>query len=370
MPIKIKLEALARRPLVPTGDQIADFETNVIEHEALLTAKLSIDELRSRFRRKGLRQLKARMLIAAGPAGSGKSTLLEHYAEALPDIKGGPDGDIRPVVLVETPEHPTRRAFVAAIMAALGYKARDAWDTNAIIERIAWLCDQLQVQLLLIDEAHHIVLAKTKEGEEHIAEFLKGLLNRIKTQIVLCGLPVLLQLREYEQLNRRSEPPVLLHPYSWATVEGRARFLAMLGLFEMQMSLPEPSLLFGMDFARAIYCSTGGYPGLVSKDLSHGLVVARRVNSRRLDRDILAEAWGEFNDIGPVPLSLDPYAAPVPEETLRIQSKINPYKATGADFDEAWKRMVERHSEMGAACRLKRPKQVLGQDSRKLPYAA
>lgn len=339
-------------------DALVTFETQTVPHQSLLDGKKEIAKLQARYRPKGQRRLKARCLIIAGPSGAGKSTILESYAEEFPHIKDGPDGDIRPVVLVEAPKRPTQRAFVAAIMRGLGSTARETWNTDEIIGRIAWLCDELKVQLILIDEAHHLCEHVSQDGEEDVSEFLKSLLNRIRTQIVLAGLPSLLHLRDYHQLRRRMQPPVILRPYAWSTVEGRARFMAMLGLFEAQMALPEPSLLFEHETAKRVYCATGGYPGLVSKDLSEALSLAEGEELRRIDLALLGRVWTRFDPASTPLVSDDPDARPVKEATLPKATKKNPYLARGADFLDLWKRMARDHETMSERANRRRPRQL------------
>jgi type II secretory pathway predicted ATPase ExeA len=341
-----------------TDEGVVAFETQTVPHQSLMDGKKEIGKLQARYRPKGARRLKARCLVIVGPSGAGKSTILESYAEAFPHVTDGLDGDVRPVVLVEAPKKPTQRAFVAAIMRGLGSTARETWNTDEIVAKIAWLCDQLQVRLILIDEAHHLCEHISQDGEEDVSEFLKSLLNRIRTQVVLAGLPSLLHLRDYPQLRRRMQPPVVLRPYSWSTIEGRARFMAMVGLFEAQLALPEPSLLFEHETAKRLYCATGGYPGLVSKDLSEALSIAEAEGLRRIDLALLGRVWSRFEPGATPRVSDDPDAKPVHEADLPKGTKKNPYLARGADFLDLWKRMARDHETMSERANRRRPRQL------------
>lgn len=340
------------------GDDIVEFETRTVPHQSLMDGKAAIRGLQDRYRPKGRRRLKARALIIAGPSGAGKSTILESYAEDHPHLTEGPDGDVRRVVLAEAPKRPTQRSFVAAIMQSLGSRARDAWNTDEIITKIGRLCDQLKVELIMIDEAHHLCEHTSQDNEEDVSEFLKSLLNRLGTQIVLAGLPSLLHLRDYPQLRRRVQPPVVLHPYSWTTIEGRASFMAMLGLFEAQLGLPEPSMLFEHETAKRLYCATGGYPGLVSKELSEALSLALETGARRIDLSLLGKVWDRFEPGGMPQLAADPDARPVPAAKLIRGTAHNPYLADRAAFLKLWAKMVREHATMSERANRRRPRQL------------
>ena len=340
-----------------TIDRIVAFETSIIPHKALENAEGAIRKLQSRYRPPGQRQLKARALLLVGESGSGKSTVLESYFEhnkpkTLAEAETE-DGDIRPVVMVEVPQRPGRRQFVAAIMGELGYKVKDDWDTSEIIRKISYYCRELQVQVLLIDEAHHIVEGKKQDAEEDISEFIKSLLNQCRVQIVLSGLPSLLKLREYKQLKRRLQAPVQLRPYNWSTLEGRIEFLAVLAQFEEQAALPMSSNLADHEVAKRIYCATGGHIGLVSKYLSEALERAIDQGKEVLDLELLAEVYAAFEDQDEDNDELldDFDAKPRTKKSQKKRTAGNPFLATNAELKVLWMAMKDKRDEMVKAAK-------------------
>jgi hypothetical protein len=90
-----------------------------------------------------------------------------------------------------TSTNATGGKVAAAILGALspGYKPPSSWNTEQCVERICFQCDEMGVQLIIIDEAHHIVDHRKEDGLEDAAEFVKSLLNRSGAQLVLSGLP-------------------------------------------------------------------------------------------------------------------------------------------------------------------------------------
>jgi type II secretory pathway predicted ATPase ExeA len=326
-------------------DSIIKLETDIIQHLQLTAAKVSIQKLHSRSYSEGKRRLKARALLLVGESGAGKTTILEDYLSEHPTSETV-DGDIRPVVVVETPQRPTRRQFVAAIMSSLGYRAKDDWNIKQIIDRISTYCEELHVGVLLIDEAQEIFENKSEETQREISEFIKSLLNTCRMQIVLAGLPSLLKLGEFKQLRRRLEPPIKLVPYNWSTIEGRVEFLAILSFFEDKAELPKPSNLADHDSAKRIYCATGGHVGLVSKYLSQALDIALQEGLQRIDLAVLARAFDAFEDVDEeIPL-LD-FDAPPTSVGSGARNPRNPFSATHKELKDLWSAMLENRVNMG-----------------------
>ena len=175
------------RPVLP--DVVLAFETTVIPHTRHMEAKAAIRQLHGRYRPRGdARRLKARALLIVGAAGSGKTTVLEDYMSDYPN-SATEDADIRRIVYVEAPERTTRRALVGAILGAYGYRARDQWNTSEVIEKIAFYAEETGTEMILIDEGHHMVNENNPDMTAEVTEFIKSLLNRVKVQVAIAGLP-------------------------------------------------------------------------------------------------------------------------------------------------------------------------------------
>lgn len=257
--------------------------------------------------------------------------------------------------MVEAPKKATQRSLVAAIVGAYGQKARNHWNTSEIIERIEFYATETLTEMILIDEGHHLISDSDDERTEDVAEFIKSLLNRVKVQIVIAGLPSLLRLRKYEQLRRRLQPPVILTPYNWSTKPGRVAFCALLTFFERMVKLPERSELRKHEVAKRIYVATGGQIGIISKYLSQALERALDHDLQKIDLKLLAEVHESFTRQYAETEILDFDAIlEEPTDTLKPSISItsdNPFFCSNEHLRELWRqrRVIDFSSNAGPA---------------------
>lgn len=333
------------RPTLP--DAVLAFETTVIPHTRHVEAKAAIRELHGRYRpREETRRFKARALLIVGAAGSGKTTALEDYMADYPDC-AMEDGDLRRIVYVEAPERTTRRALVGAILGAYGYRARDHWNTSEVIEKIAFYAEETGTEMIFIDEGHHMVNENNPDMTAEVTEFIKSLLNRVKVQIVIAGLPRLLDIavpgERTMQLRRRLQPTVILKPYDWATRSGRTMFSGVLGVMEKMLGLPDPSGLAKHEMAKRIYVATGGEIGIVSKYLSQALSIALAIGQGSIDLELLGKVHADWHpsyehearDMLDFDAILDDAQAPVSGGSAHPD---NPFLCSGERLREIWLR--------------------------------
>lgn len=357
-------------------DRIIEFENTVIPHLRLKEAKQQIRLLHRRCKRHSKdkrQQLKARALLILGGAGAGKSTVFDDYMIDYPDltfekVENGEidltqfpdvtidmlrDADVRKIVLVEAPKKTTQRALVAAILGAYGYKARDSWNTDDIIKQIAFYAAETRTEMIFIDEGHHMVSETNEELTEDVSEFIKSLLNRVKVQIVITGLPRLQQLKNYAQLNRRLRPQMVLTPYDWTTRGGRVAFGALLDIFEMMLKLPEPSNLKAHNNAKRIYVATGGRVGIISKYLSEALSLALSRGLSSVTLDLLAEVYdsfcGEYVEDEGIDFDAELDGNAQAKKNLRDKTEAsnnNPFLCSDARLKELWLEIKNRDSRL------------------------
>ena len=259
------------------------------------------------------------------------------------------------------PARPTRKQFVTLLLNAIGYRESSDWNTDHIIDRISELFRKLKVELVLVDEAHHLALVKSQSAQDEVSEFIKSLLNRSGVQFVFFGLTEMLSLTASTQLKRRLQPPVILSPYRWDTVDGRNEFRAVVRHLETGMEGMTPGKLYEMDPAVRMYCATGGHVGLVSKYLSEAYRRALLEGLRTVDLALLAEVYASFErGAADLELSDDWKAVPSKVPVPAMPAKDNPFLADEADFDALWKAMKAKRAMMAATANRRPAPQTTG----------
>lgn len=300
--------------VAPLPPAIIRLESLMLQHplHRLAKARLSRHHERSISRLSGDPTPPAGILVL-GDSRMGKSWLLKDYAASYPTITkqsvdaGGAgipdgvrwsleDGDYRPIVSCSVPSNGDLRAFVSAILGAFGYRARDIWDTAAIIAKIVWYVKQMGTQMIFIDEGHNLFSRRDDQCTADVIEFVKQLLNDVPCEFVIAGLPELKGITGFApQLKGRMAPPIRMRAYRWDTHEGLRNFVGLLRRFEKEFGLPEASNIDAFDFARRVYvASLDGRIGWVVKLLSAGLREAIEANRPRLTLELMGSVYSDF----------------------------------------------------------------------------
>lgn len=273
-------------------EAVADLELTILSHRVFDNAVEAISMLLARARlRRDNKRLSARGMLVRGGPGSGKSTIIQRMLDLNPPERAR-DGIRTPVVVVEVPPAPTLRAVVDAIYSSLGYRAEKALSAEDMVKDIVGKADLLGIAVMLVDEAHHILASRQAP---QVTEFLKSLLNRLGCSMVFAGLEELESLSASLQLDRRLFPDVVLRPYRFTNKVERLEFMAFLAAVERNaLKFDKPSYLASQDVARRLHAASGGLIGIVTKYLSHAVLLAEVRGLGCIDLKLLAEidaAW-------------------------------------------------------------------------------
>lgn len=292
-----------------SDDRQEALELCLVRHTLFEEALARLTKLRDRRvggdTARGECRLGFRALPFIGEAGAGKSTVLDQFMAmqgSRPTLLG-PDGDVRPVVYVEVPDRTTTRAVVARIHKAIGSPVGEKENKADLIDRLAHVFPEMGTKLLILDEAHHLVLHHSQPVVKENAEFLKSMLNRCNVQMLLAGTGDVLKLRAVDgELRRRMFTPFMLRAYNWGIISERVEFCALLNHYEQALAYKKECGFAAPNFARRIYLATGGVVGIVAKFLSLGVDEADRRQERCISLASLAAVYeGENCEERPVP---------------------------------------------------------------------
>jgi type II secretory pathway predicted ATPase ExeA len=195
-----------------------------------------------------------------GYPGAGKSTLARYYRRCFPRCRMKNGVMWIPVLYVEVPSKPTKRSFLKAILRALGEKITRKMSADDIEERIDYWIVKCRVQIILIDEFHHVIDRASSNVQGEVADFLKEFTDRHPISVVLFGLPHCTEVFEnanYGQLRDRIGKPQWLGPME--PIE------AQVLLEELDEAQPFPRIgLADNGYREKMGEATGFYPGRIT----------------------------------------------------------------------------------------------------------
>ena len=179
----------------------------------------------------------ARCALLSGPARCGKTTLaemLEAEVRARPKRVGVQDDGQpkRRTLFVGTPAQATQKSLAETILLAAGDPVGGRGTQAQMTIRVAKLLRDLHVELLVLDEFHHLVTSNTKRIAFETAEWVKTLLNVGVCPILLVGIErAEVVLDTNRQLQGRCWARPTLAPFGWSTAEEQAAFRKLLSSF-------------------------------------------------------------------------------------------------------------------------------------------
>ena len=123
-------------------------------------------------------------LLLSGPSGAGKSTLIKAYHAQFP--RQHEEGRTRiPVLLVTVPSSPTSKSLACAILESLGQKKAHRGSAPEKTAVIHTLFERCGVEMVLLDEFHHLFYAPSLNAFRDVTDWLKNLFE--ETGVGLVG---------------------------------------------------------------------------------------------------------------------------------------------------------------------------------------
>lgn len=255
------------------GGKLLQFETITIRHPRMSAAFEQFDNLRFKSRqvkamddsdRLSLQALSAVTMIAA--TGSGKTTIINAYMKKVMSEKV--ERDMRPVVCVNLSAAVTVKGFYADVLSGFGDPNFARGTQQQLAQRMQFYLRECGVELLIIDEVHHLISAETNKVRWDVAELFKCILNDKSCCLVLSGVDKASFLFDRGgQLARRCVAPIELGPLRLEIESEREIFLGFLVLLDQEMAklkITEGSNGFvAKGMPAAFYEVSGGVIGVV-----------------------------------------------------------------------------------------------------------
>ena len=301
---------------LPEGRTITDFtlKDHVMEHSQFSKAMTMIAEVHQLRRVKGY----GAGFVLMAESGFGKSVILQQYQSYFPRCSVNLKSVI-PVVFITLPSRPTDLSMATAVLDAMGHplaskKENAAEKTKKIYE----LFNTCKVELILIDELHH--LDKSHNSVEYYValNWLKNLISLGNASVVTAGLPRTKSIIQgNKELKRRFIKELTLTPFEWTDKFSFVEFRSILKKFGELLPFECETPLQEQNLARRILIASHGLLDYVRQLLDGAVYIAQFMHKPIINLEVLATAFREYiwSD---VPEKLNPFN---PKATLRKLDK-------------------------------------------------
>lgn len=228
-----------------------------------------------------------------GVPGAGKTTLALDYTALFPRVETD-EGTTIPVFYVETPSPVTVKGMACHLLRVLGDPAADKGTLPAMNARLIGLIKDCGVQLVILDDFHHLIDSETNHVLSAVSDWLKVLIKETKAPFLVVGIEgkVELILEANAQLARLFAARQTLQPFTWepaqiATIDEFARFIE----YVEQAKLPLAQVMPRTELLYRIYYATGGVVAHIMNLMNLAAVLAGERGQGEIGPDILSLAF-------------------------------------------------------------------------------
>lgn len=245
-------------------------------------------------------------LLVIGPTNSGKTRLFRKYCDR-PDAQA--EDEQIPVLRFTAPTPFNYREFLGKILIGLGTRHfGETHDIRRMKRRVVEMLAVRKTQLIMMEEAQHIIDKKGGNSPYWVADLIKELiLDDAKVPLVFNGIAIAEDIftRNTQLLSRR-KGILRLGPDDWDDPAGRERFKATIAAFEKAADFPEIAEvgeaklpLTSDQVAERIHRATSGLRGSLCNLITQAMELGTKRGARSLTLELLAEANAILNDAGP-----------------------------------------------------------------------
>ena len=229
-----------------------------------------------------------------GQTGTGKTTLVRDYARAFLRIET-PNGTEIPVFYMETPSPVTIKGMAISMLARLGDPAAAKGTSSTLSDRLAYLLVQCKVQLVILDDFHHLIDSDTDRVLSTVSDWLKVLIKETGIPFLVVGIEGKVEriLQANGQLSRLFAYRETLEPFAWDESNETTKqvFAMFINTAEESIGMPLQTHLKRSELLHRVYYATDGVVANMMNLLRHGAFLASNKDQTTLDLITLAEAF-------------------------------------------------------------------------------
>ena len=192
-----------------------------------------------------------------GASGVGKTSVIDHYRRAFP-LEETETATVQRVLKVTLQPNARPKGIASDILFALRDPAWSSGTVQTLTNRAVRLLEHCGVELIILDEFHHLFDAERSRVMTKAAQWLKVLIVNTKIAVVVSGMPEASYVLNAEHTERRFKDRLTLHCFNYRSQPGRREFRGMLKKLDDSVPLLKPSDLAVPDVAGRVYLACRG----------------------------------------------------------------------------------------------------------------
>ena len=236
----------------------------------------------------------AQCMALEGMTGTGKTTLVKSYASAFTRQETTSKTKI-PVFYMETPTPVTVKGMAARMLETLGDPAAHRgplWSMNSRLIHFLRLCE---VQLVILDDFHHLIDQETKRILETVSDWLKVLIKETNIPFLVVGLEgsVTQILQANAQLSRLFAVRETLYPFAWSITDVSLNqdFVSFIQYVETSVPLSFSDELPRAEWLHRLHYATDGVIANVMDLVRLAVWLAHQQHAQTLSLTLLSQAF-------------------------------------------------------------------------------
>jgi hypothetical protein len=229
-----------------------------------------------------------------GRTGTGKTTLMRRFTDAFPRRETS-QGTTIPVFYLETPSPATVKVMASVMLEQLGDPAAHLGTVGSLNSRLIHLLKACQVELVILDDFHHLIDTETDRVLAKVSDWLKVLIKETGIPFLVVGVDGKVEriLQANAQLSRLFAARETLLPFAWQpeqqqTIQG---FHIFVNTMEKSMGKPLTQAVPRTELLYRLYYATDGVVGNLMNLLRYAVMLAEERSAPTLEVAILAQAF-------------------------------------------------------------------------------
>lgn len=262
-------------------------------------------------------------LSLEGCPGAGKTTLVKAYADLFPRVETEEGTDI-PIFYVLTPSPVTVKGMAEAMLEQLGDPAAHRGSQPSLNSRLSKLIVACKVELVVLDDFHHLIDTKTNRILRTVSDWLKVLIKETQVPFLVVGIEGQVQqiLKENQQLSRLFAEQVTLSPFQWDIADPKQtsikEFANFIKFAEKIIGITLPTELARVELLYRLHYATEGVVANIINLLRYAGEIVQEERHSQMVMEDLARAFER-------------------RLSKHLSNKINPFKHEGENFTPPFK---------------------------------